>query len=127
MYYDANGNPSPDGNYEKKGGRLCLRDGRRASFDVMFLDSARRDGRPAERAVNPICAATGRLPIRTTDRVAAVGDQIAYEHAARQTANDAYVRAAVQAFGRSHAPRQDARKLAAAAAVRDAARAAQYR
>lgn len=129
MFYDAAGRPSPDGDYELINGKLCIRDGRKIHFDVMLWDSA--PSRPPQMiddsARAAMLAATGRAPIRTTERVKAVADQIAHEHAEKQRENDAYVREAIKAYAPRTRLQQDASKLADAAAVRDAAFASQYR
>jgi hypothetical protein len=39
MYCDRYGKPDPNGDYQLIEGKLCVRDGRRVSFDVMFMDA----------------------------------------------------------------------------------------
>lgn len=42
MYFDANGRPNPNGDYELIDGKQVLRDGRRVRFDLLhILDSAK--------------------------------------------------------------------------------------
>jgi hypothetical protein len=40
MFYDAHGNPDPNGSYEMRGGRMCLRQGASVSFEMTMFDSA---------------------------------------------------------------------------------------
>jgi len=40
MYYDGQGRPSTDGDFEKVDGRLILRNGRSIHYDIMSMDAA---------------------------------------------------------------------------------------
>ena len=56
MYCDANGQPDPNGDFQLINGNVCIRDGRRVSFDLMFRDTASTaprtfsDAKPADPA-----------------------------------------------------------------------------
>lgn len=40
MYCNAQGHPDPNGDYEMRGGKMILRDGRRIGVDLSFMDAA---------------------------------------------------------------------------------------
>lgn len=42
MYYDGNGNPDPNGDYQKIDGKLVVRPGGRVHFDLSIRDTSSR-------------------------------------------------------------------------------------
>lgn len=141
-YFDPNGSECTysdayAGGRLRPGYRSTVGNGEHLAFDLnhfdaaagsIFLTDSRGDRADSGLAnANSIRLMTGRSPVSADPKVQAVADQVARDHAAKQRLNDAYVTTLVVDHSRSSVPLQDQAKLEAGAAVRDAARAAQYR
>lgn len=108
-----------------RGNHIALVPAGRAGSECRIGDSGAATD-PSLSNANAIRAVTGRSPRSIDPRLQAISDQAARDHAEKKRQNDAAVQAAIERYAPRSGPAIDRAALAAGAAVRDAARQAQY-
>ena len=108
MYCDANGQPDPNGDFQLINGNVCIRDGRRVSFDLMFRDAASTGPRTFSDAKQPdeptsIDQALAQAFKQSAESAGFKGDVSGWIAKLEPKELDKYVAQVATAFVRGHA------------------------